>query len=149
MIDVVSPVVRSRMMAGIRARNTKPELLLRSGLHHKGLRFCLNDRAMPGCPDLVFPKYRAVVFANGCFWHGHSCHLFRLPSTRTDFWDRKIAGNKARDLKVSRELAEGGWRVMIVWECAFKGKDQDAVRRVIEQCANWIRGRKRDGEIKG
>jgi DNA mismatch endonuclease (patch repair protein) len=98
---------------------------------------------------MVFPKYHAVIFANGCFWHGHQCHLFRLPSTRADFWQKKIASNKARDFRVAGDLAKAGWRVMTVWECALKGKKRVAIRRVIKQCATWIRGRRRVGEITG
>src|SRR3546814_10547828 len=94
MADVVSIDVRSRMMSGIRSTNTKPEMILRRGLHAAGFRFRLHDRRLPGKPDLVFPRYSAVLFAHGCFWHGHNCHLFRLPATRTDFWAAKIDRNR-------------------------------------------------------
>ena len=118
--DIVSPAVRSRMMAGIRGKNTKPELLLRSELHRLGFRFRLHRQDLPGRPDLVFPKRGAAIFVHGCFWHGHDCHLFRLPKSRTEFWKEKIAGNVARDQRQIAALKEAGWRVGIVWECAME-----------------------------
>ena len=98
---------------------------------------------------MVFPKLHAVVFAHGCFWHGHDCPLFRLPSSRTDFWENKIGANRARDARVARELAKAGWRVMTIWECALKGKKQAKIDRVIEECVRWLEGRNRVGEIRG
>src|SRR5690606_16975078 len=95
--DIVSPKTRSRMMSGIRGKNTRPELILRSALHRKGFRFRLHRKDLPGRPDMIFPQYRAVLFVHGCFWHGHNCHLFKWPSTREEFWREKIAGNIKRD----------------------------------------------------
>ena len=114
------------MMAGIRGRDTKPELLIRKGLHALGLRFRLGDsyriagRKLPGRPDLVFPARKAVILVHGCFWHGHDCALFRWPATREQFWRDKITGNIARDSKVRGQLAMAGWRVLEVWECQLK-----------------------------
>lgn len=149
MADVVSPEVRSRMMSGIRGKNTKPELTLRKGLHRLGFRFRLHDRRLPGKPDLVFPKYKAVVFAHGCFWHGHDCHLFKWPATRGDFWREKIERNRAVDKRSEQALAETGWRYAIVWECALKGRARLPVNDVLARCSEWLRQGEGNLEIRG
>lgn len=138
MADVVTPEVRSRMMAGIRGKDTAPEMTLRRGLHASGFRFRLHDRSLPGRPDMVFPRHRAVLFAHGCFWHGHDCHLFRLPSTRPDFWRSKIEANRKRDEAAEQALATLGWRRGEVWECAMKGRTALAPADVIRRCASWL-----------
>jgi DNA mismatch endonuclease (patch repair protein) len=137
------------MMSGIRSTNTKPELLLRKALFSRGYRYRLNVKTLPGKPDLVFPRYRAVIFVNGCFWHGHDCHLFKWPSTRPDFWQSKIEGNRARDRRVSNEIRELGWRQAHVWECALKGKTRHGMEYVIEKCDNWLRSQRNFEEIRG
>lgn len=139
MADIVSPEVRSRMMSGIRGRDTKPEMTLRKGLHALGLRFRLNAGDLPGRPDIVFPRYRAVIFANGCFWHGHDCALFKLPATRREFWQAKISANQTRDARALQALRSAGWRVAIVWECALRGKERVAPESICRTLANWIR----------
>lgn len=149
MPDIVTPEVRSRMMAGIRGKNTKPELMLRRGLHAAGFRFRLHDRALPGKPDIVFPKYRAVLFAHGCFWHGHGCHLFKWPSSRPDFWRKKIYRNREVDALASIALQEAGWRQGIVWECALKGKARLPIETVLAECATWLRSDIPFFEIRG
>lgn len=149
MPDVVSPAVRSRMMAGIRGADTKPELILRRGLHALGFRFRLHDRNLPGKPDIVFPRYKAVLFANGCFWHGHDCHLFKWPSTRAEFWRTKINRNREVDQRTSAALAAAGWRQGIVWECALKGRGRQPFDAVIADCAAWLRSEITHFEIKG
>lgn len=149
MVDVVSPEVRSRMMAGIGGKNTKPEILLRKGLHAAGFRFRLHVRDLPGKPDLVFPRYRAVIFAQGCFWHGHECRLFRWPATRQVWWQMKIDRNRALDRRTEAALAELGWRVGIVWECALKGKARIPYDTVLETCARWLRSDEPRLEIMG
>jgi DNA mismatch endonuclease (patch repair protein) len=126
------------MMAGIRAKDTKPELVLRMGLHRRGFRFRLHAPELPGKPDLVFPKYRAVLFAHGCFWHGHGCHLFKWPIERTDFWRAKITGNIARDRKTREKLVASGWRVGVVWECAIKGRTRRLSDEILDSCAVWL-----------
>lgn len=143
MVDVVSPAVRSRMMAGIKGRDTKPELVLRRGLHARGFRFRLHDRTLPGRPDLVFPKYRAVIFAHGCFWHGHNCHLFKWPQTRKKFWFKKIHRNKANDERTLDALSKGGWRVAIIWECALKGRQRLDEKDIFDRCARWLNSNRR------
>lgn len=149
MADIVSPNVRSRMMSGIRSGNTKPEKIVRNALHRRGFRYRLHDRHLPGKPDLVFAKYRAVIFVNGCFWHGHDCHLFKWPQTREDFWRRKITGNRERDCKTADSLRDEGWRVLLIWECALKGKTSIEISELVDQTANWLISKKQYSEICG
>jgi DNA mismatch endonuclease (patch repair protein) len=147
--DIVSAAVRSRMMSGIRSTNTKPELILRQGLHRLGFRFRLHDRRLPGSPDIVFPKYSAALFAHGCFWHGHSCHLFKLPSTRTEFWLAKITRNQLADTAANAALLGEGWRVGVVWECALKGRTRLPIDGVLGSCAEWLRSDQPKFEVRG
>ncbi|MGF6157409.1 DNA mismatch endonuclease (patch repair protein) [Ensifer sp. KUDG1] len=149
MVDIVTAEVRSRMMSGIRGTNTKPEILLRKGLHALGFRFRLHDRSLPGKPDIVLPRYKAVIFAHGCFWHGHDCHLFKWPSTRPEFWQAKIARNRAVDERTEVALSESGWRQAIVWECALKGKTRLPLEEVILSCAEWLKSDRPRLEIRG
>lgn len=146
--DVVDPATRSRMMAGIRGRDTKPEILIRRLLHRQGFRFRLHVRDLPGKPDIVLPRYRAVVFVHGCFWHGHDCDLFRWPATRPDFWRAKIRGNQINDIGAREVLLAQGWRVGIVWECAIKGAGRD-VEGVAQTLADWLRGDGSCLEVRG
>ncbi|WP_277627544.1 very short patch repair endonuclease [Acidiphilium multivorum] len=118
---------RSRMMMGIRGKNTKPEMALRRALHARGYRFRLHSTNVRGRPDLVLPKYRAVVFVHGCFWHRHKgCSYTTSPSTRSEFWQAKFETNIVRDSTVRSTLLEDGWRVATVWECALRTPDQVA-----------------------
>lgn len=118
MVDNVSPEKRSSMMGRIRGRDTQPELLVRSYLHRAGLRFKINDRSLPGSPDLVFPRYRCVVFVHGCFWHRHQgCMFAAMPATRVEFWNSKFSANVARDEKANAALLGLGWRTFTIWEC--------------------------------
>ena len=139
MVDVVDAATRSRMMSGIRGRNTKPEILIRSLLHRRGFRFRLDARDLPGRPDIVLPRYGAVVFVHGCFWHGHDCHLFKWPQTRPEFWRDKIGRNRSNDERAQLALHAGGWRVAVVWECALRGANRD-VDGVIQRLADWLHG---------
>lgn len=136
-------------MAGIRATNSKPEMILRRGLHALGFRFRLHRKTLPGRPDMVLSRYRAVIFIHGCFWHGHDCSLFRWPKTREAFWREKISGNRARDQLVDYQLRESGWRVLNVWECALRGSGRLGSEKVIECAASWIKSDERRGEIRG
>ena len=140
MVDIVDVSTRSRMMAGINGRNTKPEILIRKLLHKKGFRFRLHVKDLPGKPDIVLSKYKAVIFVNGCFWHGHKdCHLFKLPATRTEFWQEKITRNQANDSKSINLLLENNWKVGVVWECSIRGATKDH-GRVINTISEWLRG---------
>jgi DNA mismatch endonuclease (patch repair protein) len=119
-------------MSGIRGRDTKPERLVRSHLHAHGFRFRICRGDMPGSPDVVLPRWRTVVFAHGCFWHGHTgCRLFRIPKTRTEFWATKISANASRDSAAVKALLESGWRVAVVWECALRDSQQAALEELI------------------
>jgi len=149
MADVVPADVRSRMMAGIRGTNTKPEMVLRKGLHALGFRFRLHDRTLPGKPDIVLPRYRAVIFAHGCFWHGHDCHLFKWPSTRPEFWQAKIARNRAVDAGAEAALATAEWRQANVWECALKGRTRLPLDDILGECAAWLRSDAPSLHIRG
>lgn len=148
MVDIVDTATRSRMMSGIRGRDTKPEKLIRSLLHRRGFRFQINRRDLPGKPDIVFPGRHAVILVHGCFWHGHDCPLFRLPGTRTEFWAAKIAGNRANDARVKQALLDAGWRVGTIWECALRGRDRD-IPGAIDVLAAWLQGDTQIIELRG
>lgn len=123
MTDTMTPQQRSRCMAAIKSKDTKPELVVRRFLFSKGLRYRVNNKKLPGSPDIVLKKYKAVVFIDGCFWHGHEgCKYYRLPQTNIDFWKHKIAMNYARDYANNIELKLAGWRVFRVWECEISTK---------------------------
>lgn len=149
MADIVSPEKRSQMMAGIKGKDTKPEIAIRKALFALGLRYRIHDKRLPGKPDLVFPGRKAVVFIDGCFWHGHDCHLFKMPSTRQDFWSSKIGSNRQRDAKVRAQLQEAGWRCLTVWECAYKGRTRLPFHALIATIAEWLDSSERTGEIGG
>lgn len=136
-------------MAAVRSVNTKPELHVRKGLHAAGLRFRLHVKDMPGKPDLVFARRRAVVFVNGCFWHGHDCHLFKWPGTRSEFWHEKIGRNVAKDAQAIATLRASGWRVAIVWECALKGRTRLNESDTIRRLAAWLRSDSNSITIQG
>ncbi|NRF89138.1 very short patch repair endonuclease [Burkholderia gladioli] len=124
MTDSVSRAQRSRNMAAVRSSNTKPEKVVRSILHRLGLRFRLNQKTLPGTPDIVLRRHATVVLVHGCFWHGHDCPRGKLPETRREFWIPKLQRNRERDLDNERRLLEQGWRVLIVWECELRKPDQ-------------------------
>jgi DNA mismatch endonuclease (patch repair protein) len=124
MDDRLSPRERSALMARIRGKNTKPELLVRSALHRRGYRFRVHGSGLPGRPDLVFSSRRKVVFVHGCFWHYHpQCPRSFTPKTRTDFWSAKLARNSDRDRKVLQALRQGGWEPLVIWECELRTLD--------------------------
>jgi len=133
------------MMSRIGARNTKPEMIVRRGLHSAGFRFRIHRKDLPGNPDVVLPKHRAVIFVHGCFWHRHEgCSNFRLPKTNTEFWGEKIGRNAERDSKAAAELRSRGWRVLVVWECATR---RIPVDELVPEIAKWIAGNQDGGEI--
>lgn len=149
MTDVVTSDVRSRMMSGIRSKDTKPELAVRKGIFALGFRYRLHGNALPGKPDLVLPKYGAVIFVNGCFWHGHGCPLFKWPSSRPEFWREKIRRNRKVDAAARQELRKRGWRVLTVWECSLKGKQRKGPGMVTKAVAEWLISRSSVCEIRG
>ena len=150
MTDVLTPEQRHLNMSRVRGRDTKPELLLRRALHARGLRFRLHRRDLPGRPDCVFPRYHTCLLIHGCFWHGHDCSLFQMPSTRRSFWEEKIAKNRRRDRQVKGQLLAAGWRVIVVWECALRGPGRMVFGDVIDYCVNFIKGEgQRLAELKG
>ncbi len=127
-------------MSGIGPKDTRPEMQVRRGLHALGYRYLLHVRDLPGRPDLVFPRRRAVIFINGCFWHGHACHLFRWPGTRPEFWRAKIGGNVHRDRQSRQKLLEADWRVLDVWECSLRGRERLNLDDVLKRCADFLEG---------
>jgi DNA mismatch endonuclease (patch repair protein) len=150
MTDVLTAEQRQLNMSRIRGRDTKPEMLIRRGLHARGLRYRLHDRKLPGRPDLVFAKYQTVVFVHGCFWHMHGCGISKLPTTRQDFWKQKLEGNASRDLKSLSGLQSAGWRILVIWECALRGPGRLDAATTLDSAACYIRdGRLRLLEIKG
>jgi DNA mismatch endonuclease, patch repair protein len=149
MADIVDAATRSRMMSGIRAKNTKPELALRKHLHWAGLRYRLHVSDLPGRPDIVLPKWRAVVFVHGCFWHGHACPLFRMPKTRSDWWSAKIEKNRDNDARAQVTLELAGWRTMTVWECSMRGGTAESPAQVASAVIDWLRSGLMTGEIGG
>lgn len=149
MADVVDRETRSRMMSGIRGKDTTPEMLIRKALFKAGFRYRLHYLGLPGRPDLVLPKYQAVVLINGCFWHGHGCHLFKWPKTRREFWKTKIQSNVERDRRNMNIYREKGWRVLTIWECALKGKERLEFDEVVSAIMDWLLGGCGNLEITG
>lgn len=148
MSDIVDKATRSRMMSGIKGKNTRNEILVRKALFAKGFRYRINVGDLPGKPDIVLPKYRAVILIHGCFWHQHDCGLFRLPGTNTDFWEKKIGGNKVRDMANRKSLLADGWRIAVVWECALKGRERTCIDEVAGKLETWLSGSQNEIEIK-
>ena len=149
MPDIVNSATRSRMMSGIRSGNTKPEIMIRKSLRACGFRYRLHVRDVPGTPDMVFPRRRAVVFVNGCFWHGHDCPLFRVPTTRTEFWAEKIEHNRKRDFRVQQELKQAGWRALTIWECSIRGRKSIGLPRVVTAASSWLETGDGNLDIRG
>ena len=138
MTDVVDVKTRSRMMSNIRSKNTSPELLIRKALHARGFRYRVHARNLPGTPDLVLPKYKAVIFVHGCFWHGHHCRYFKVPQTRQAFWLEKIGKNQMRDEQQVATLRALNWRVLIIWECAVRSMKKQRTPLLIDQIVYWL-----------
>lgn len=137
MADVHTPEQRSYNMSQIRGKNTKPEELVRKYLFSQGFRYRKNDRKLPGKPDIVLPKYKTVIFVNGCFWHGHeSCRYFVWPKSNAEFWREKITSNILRDARNHQLLREHGWRVIVIWECTLK---RDVAKQTLEEIVLMLR----------
>ena len=149
MTDVLSPTQRSYCMSRIRGKNTKPERLIREGLFALGFRYRLHQRNLSGCPDLVLSKYRAVIFVHGCLWHGHECELFHWPRTNPLFWRKKITRNHYNDEGNLAKLRSAGWRTLVIWECAIRGKQRMKEQKLIRKVAAWLSSEKRCAEIRG
>lgn len=147
MADAVDAATRSRMMSGIRGKDTKPEMEVRRALHAAGFRFRLHRRDLPGAPDVVLPGLRVAILVHGCFWHMHKgCRYSKIPSTRTDFWKAKLEGNAKRDQQAERELLAAGWRVLVVWECTIR--DRETLASLSGILATWIHGDETVGEVR-
>lgn len=146
MVDVVSPADRSRMMAGIQGKNTKPELTVRRMLFASGYRFRLHRRDLPGAPDIVMPGRKVAIFVHGCFWHMHQgCRYAKMPATRPEFWKAKLEANVERDRRAVEKLQAQGWRVLCVWECSTR--DTLAAAGLQAAMSAWIEGGEQLGEI--
>lgn len=132
-MDVHDKKTRSYNMSQIKGKNTKPEELVRKYLFSQGFRYRKNDKRLPGSPDIVLPKYKTVIFINGCFWHGHrDCKYFVWPKSNVEFWRNKIYSNIERDIKKTKQLTKLGWEVIIVWECELKNdKFHDTLNQVV------------------
>ncbi|KXV60604.1 DNA mismatch repair protein Vsr [Acetobacter tropicalis] len=138
MADIVDRKTRSRMMSGIKSKNTRPELVLRQALHAQGCRYRLHSRKLHGKPDLILPKYHAVIFVHGCFWHHHKdCRYATIPATRTEFWLKKFEANTVRDTTVNSTLLEAGWRVAIIWECTLRKSENITI--TVSLLTEWLR----------
>lgn len=137
-MDIVDQETRSRYMSGIRGKNTKPELVVRKLLHARGYRYRLHVKGLEGRPDLVLPKYKAIIFVHGCFWHMHNCNLFKMPQTNQDFWSEKLLKNKNKDKETVESLMSLDWRVCIVWECALRGSTRLDLDELVEKLEKWI-----------
>ena len=148
MADVVDLATRSRMMSGIRGRDTRPEMAVRRALFAAGFRFRLHRRDLPGTPDIALPGRKVAVFVHGCFWHRHvGCRYSKLPASRPEFWKAKLDGNVDRDARAVQALQAMGWRVLVVWECAIR--DRDMLLALPETLAAWIRSDAPIGEVSG
>lgn len=148
MADVHTPEQRRHNMKRVRGRDTKPEMLIRRGLHARGYRYRLHLPGLPGRPDLVFPKHQSVVFAHGCFWHGHDCPLFKWPATRQEFWRDKILGNQARDRRTIEALQQSGWSILVVWECALRGPGRLPLGEILNTAEYFLGCSKNDPKRK-
>lgn len=146
MTDIVDVATRSRMMSGIRGKNTKPEMRLRRGLHHLGLRFRLHRPDLPGKPDLVFPKFRVALFVHGCYWHRHfGCKFCTHPAQNQAFWQAKFDQNVLRDQRQIADLKKARWRVFVIWECSLRQKDitnllhsiDSAIKAEVDDYREW------------
>lgn len=133
-MDVVDSATRSRMMSGIRSKDTKPEMTVRRYLHANGFRYRLHTSTLPGSPDLVLPKYKVAIFVHGCFWHRHpSCRYATTPTSNVEHWTRKFTANTERDARKLTALEDAGWRVIVVWECELRRAAQDRLERLCDE----------------
>ncbi len=148
-MDTVNKNTRSYIMSRVRRKDTGPEITLRSELHRFGLRYRLHDKKLPGSPDLVFPRFRAVIFVHGCYWHSHGCYRSTVPKTRRKFWTDKFHTNRLRDINAVRLLIQEGWRVLTVWECAISGKTSRSSASIVQEVKLWLDSPENLGVITG
>ncbi|MFP1778927.1 very short patch repair endonuclease [Lonsdalea quercina] len=138
MADVHNPSVRRKNMKAIRNHDTAIEIKLATILDNLGFEFRTQVKDLSGNPDFVIDKYRKIIFTHGCFWHRHECYLFKVPATRTEFWIEKIGRNVARDKNICEKLKNDGWHIMIIWECAIKGRHRLSVQELSERVEEWV-----------
>lgn len=131
--------VRRNRMALVKIKGTEIEMWLRLRLHARGFRYRVNVHKLPGKPDIVLPKYKCVIFVNGCFWHLHNCHFFQWPKKNREWWEVKLCNNRKRDLDIQDKLREMGWRVMIIWKCAIQGRVRLEEDVILELVSSWIK----------
>jgi DNA mismatch endonuclease (patch repair protein) len=148
-MDNVDKATRSYIMSKVGQKNTGAEMLMRTALHKIGLRYRLHDRSLPGSPDLVFPRYSAVVFVHGCYWHSHGCYRSTVPESRREFWTEKFRANRSRDERNLGALLERGWRVLTIWECALRGKTAKSSSVVGKTVKAWLESSDNLEEIVG
>lgn len=136
-MDTVDKNTRSRIMSSVAQKNTGPEVKLRKALHRIGLRYRLHDKRLPGSPDIVFPRFKGVLFVHGCFWHRHGCKATTTPKDNNEYWEKKFAENVERDKRFVEALRQAGWRVAIVWECDLKGKklNPEKIAKIVKR---WL-----------
>ncbi len=146
-MDTVDKATRSRIMSRVGQKNTGAEKILRSALHKEGFRYRLHVKSLPGSPDLVFPRLRAVIFVNGCYWHSHGCYKSTVPKSSRTFWTQKFEANRQRDARNIGLLLERGWRVMTVWECALLGKKALPMGDIAALARAWLLGGGPTGQI--
>lgn len=139
-MDTVDVATRSRIMAAVGQRNTAPEVALRKALHASGIRYSLHRRDLPGSPDIVCARHRAVIFVHGCFWHGHGCRLSKIPANRADFWAKKFSDNRLRDQRIEATLIAQGWRVAVVWQCVLNAR---MITKIAGRLEKWLRGQRK------
>lgn len=136
-------------MSAIRAKDTQIEMVVRGGLHARGLRFRLHDKSLPGKPDLTLRKWNTILFVNGCFWHAHlNCKYFRIPKSNREFWTGKLAKNRERDLNQQLSLTAMGWRVIVVWECSIRGRSGAEIETMLDELAALIKSRSTDADLE-
>lgn len=139
MAEKLDKKLRSCIMAAVKSKNTKPEINIRKALFATGLRYRLHDKKLPGHPDLVFPKYKAVIFIHGCFWHHHDCIYGKLPKTNKEFWKKKLEANAKRDCQIVKELEDSGWRVKVIWLCELKNRVKINSNADLFEVVKWVK----------
>jgi len=147
MTDTVDTKTRSRIMSSVRNKSTNIEQAVRKALFAKGFRYKINDKTLPGSPDIVLPKYQAVIFVHGCFWHGHTCQHGSIPKSHQKFWRSKIENNMTRDKENITKLVKLNWRVAVVWECSIRGSSSPSFEKNINSIEAWLKGQSLQIEI--